>query len=402
MRPIVLHISILYIISTFFFIEIIILFFVPNIVKMECSVCKKPAAKRCSRCQAKYYCSTSCQKKDYPKHVVDCPSRSADILVRNVFDDKMPTNIAVLFEYGFGNCVYPGEDTNLLGLYIGLIKYIGCTASQLHSWWESGNLAEKVKKAYDDAHNNSFYYQWFLENDHVLQGLRKFEGEKSVKNLSSNFHDMIKSYLSEHDRNVPLESLPETKRILFAFYGTMLTQHIPRVEDINWIDFGFCSCKTGEIEEMRLCILYRNLIIQKDIKFDEFHDAYLSGTVMDLLKKYCNIEDYNWLSENKIEVYGYSQPAKSVYYLKQYVMSDSIELQPSVNVDYGFMNCRTKDEKRQLKNIYRKLIYKPRFDPRDLHKACLEGKIFDYVRFILPNETLKANLFKNPYPLKNI
>jgi hypothetical protein len=32
--------------------------------------------------------------------------------------------------------VYPEDESKLIGLYIGLIKIIGCSASQLHSWWE--------------------------------------------------------------------------------------------------------------------------------------------------------------------------------------------------------------------------------------------------------------------------
>ncbi|CAB4478429.1 unnamed protein product [Rhizophagus irregularis] len=374
---------------------------------MKCSICEKPTTQRCSRCHTKYYCSKSCQKEDYPNHVRDCPSRSAEILVKDVFSDTLPTNYAVRYEYGFCNCVYPEEESMLLGLYGGLIKYIECSASQLHSWWKSGNLPFHIKKAFEDSNTTSGYYQWFLKNEHVLQGLRKYEGEKSNKEIANKLHAMVKPYLSEHDLTVPIKSLPETKRIVCLFYITILSDHIPGIDQQNWIDFGFCSCKfgsdhLGEIEERRLADLYKELIIQEGCKVDEFHDAYLSGTILDLLRKYCSSNNCNWLSENKIEVRGHNQPNKSVYDLKQYALSESARLVPSVNVDYGFMNCRTESEKRQLKHTYRKLIKTPRFDPRDLHCACIAGKTFDYVRSILPNEGLKANLFKNPYPLKEI
>jgi len=39
----------------------------------------------------------------------------------------------------------------LLGLYIGLIKIIDCNASQIHSWWENGELPFNIKKAYNDS-----------------------------------------------------------------------------------------------------------------------------------------------------------------------------------------------------------------------------------------------------------
>jgi len=75
---------------------------------------------------------------------------------------------------------------------------------------------------------------------------------------------------------------------------------------------------------------------------------------------------------------------KSVYSLKQYVLSESVDLSRSVKVDYGFMNCRTEDEIRQLKHMYEKLIKAPPFDLWDLYQAYLAGKIFNYVRSILP------------------
>ncbi|RIB22027.1 hypothetical protein C2G38_2076726 [Gigaspora rosea] len=94
----------------------------------------------------------------------------------------MPTNAAVLYEYDFDNCNNSQDRTMLLGLYNGLIKIIGCSASQLHSWWESGELSLNIKKAYDDGGYTSEYYDWFLRNEHLLQGLHKFDGENSEKN----------------------------------------------------------------------------------------------------------------------------------------------------------------------------------------------------------------------------
>ncbi|GBB83753.1 hypothetical protein RclHR1_10420005 [Rhizophagus clarus] len=372
--------------------------------KMECSVCKKPTNQRCSRCQAKYYCSTSCQRRDYPNHVLDCPLRSADILVKNALNDLIPSKMSVRYEYGFCNCKHLEDESKLIGLYIGLIEIIGCNANQLHSWWESGTLSENIKRAYDDKGYTSNYYKWFLKNEHVLQGLYKYEEDKSYEYLmEKHYFSLIMLYLSERDLKVPFNSFPRSKRNVCAFYLTIITGRIPIIEDIDWIDLGFCSCKfdnnyLGKSEERRLGDLYRELIVQKGCKIDEFHDAYLSGSIGYLLERKCGSNNCNWLSENKIEIRGYCNPTKSVYHLKQYALSDSAVLQPSVDVDYGFVNCRTEDERRQLKHIYRKLIKTPQFETQDLHEACLAGKIFDYVKSILPNEMLKSDFFKNPYP----
>ncbi|CAG8512608.1 8654_t:CDS:1 [Ambispora leptoticha] len=371
---------------------------------MECSLCKKPTNKCCSRCQAKYYCSPLCQKKDYTNHVLDCPPRSVDTLVKNVWADEMPTKIAVLYEYGFENCPTREDKINLLGLYIGLIKFLDCSASQIHSWWENGELPLNIKKAYDDAGQNSGYYQWFLKNEHFLQGLHKYEGEKSDKSIVDKYHAMVKPYLSEHEQTVSIKSLPESKRQVYSFYLIILIGCIPRIEHEIWIDFGFCSCKfgkdyLGESEEVRLYELYRELIVQKGCKIDEFHDAYVSGSVVDLLRK---CDSGSWLSESRIEIPGYGQPTKSVYNLKQYALSESVDLARPVYADYGFMNCRTKEENRQLRNMYNKLVKTPQFDPRDLHEACVTGKIFNYVSAILPNEVVKKDLLRNVYPLKDL
>ncbi|RIA81215.1 hypothetical protein C1645_790922 [Glomus cerebriforme] len=294
---------------------------------MECSICKKPTIKCCSRCKTRYYCSPSCQKKDNANHVLDCPQRSADIL-------------AVLYEYGFSNFFSLHNKSMLLGLYIGLIVHLNCNASQIHLWWINGELPLNIKKTYDDVGVNSGYYQWFLKNEHMLQGLHKYEDEKSDKSITDS--------------------------------GT-----IPRIE-------------LEKEEEKWLGDLYKELIIQKGCKIDEFNDTYISGTILDLLKRKCNSSSSSWLSENRIEIHGYRQLRKSIYSLKQYVLN------------YGFMNCRTENERRQLKQMYKKLVKVPQFDPQDLHRACVMGKIFNYVSSILPNEVVKANLLRNLYPLKDL
>ncbi|CAG8630934.1 5068_t:CDS:2 [Funneliformis caledonium] len=71
--------------------------------------------------------------------------------VKSVYDELMPTEASVLYEYGFRNCVSMGDRNILFDLYIGLIKNLGCKASKIHSWWENGQLPQNVKKSYDEA-----------------------------------------------------------------------------------------------------------------------------------------------------------------------------------------------------------------------------------------------------------
>src|SRR5436305_1575375 len=149
---------------------------------MECHSCEMLTNKRCSRCKKTYYCGLSCQKEDYHNHVFKCPPKgglkTADYLVKNAYRNKMPEELAVLHEYGFNNCIASRDRTMLLGLYIGLIKILNCSASKVDRWWKNGELPHKIKETYDEAGAKSEYYSWFLKNEHLLQGLRKFESKK--------------------------------------------------------------------------------------------------------------------------------------------------------------------------------------------------------------------------------
>jgi hypothetical protein len=49
-----------------------------NKLVKRCTLCLKPATKVCSRCHFYRYCSLECQKKDWPKHKVDCEKQSAE------------------------------------------------------------------------------------------------------------------------------------------------------------------------------------------------------------------------------------------------------------------------------------------------------------------------------------
>ncbi|CAG8512710.1 29728_t:CDS:2, partial [Racocetra persica] len=240
-------------------------------------------------------------------------------------------------------------------------KVVRCKASQLHSWWENRELLLNIKKAYDDGGHTSGYYKWFLKNEYLLQDLRKYEGKKSRETLTDKMISLVKPYLSEHDQAVPSSSLPESKRHICIFYLMILQGFLPRIEQPHWIDFGFCACKVGDnyrrdgiinnmhnpilsarncelAEEARLQYLYQDLIVQKGCKIDEFNDAYISGTVLDLIKRKCDKTYTSWLSASKIETFGYNQPVKSVYNLKQYILSNSVNMIPAIRDDYGFRN----------------------------------------------------------------
>ncbi len=72
-------------------------------------------------------------------------------------------------EYGF-NRVHPEEEGKLVGLYTGLIHYLGISPDELHEWKKKGIFVAKIKEKYEELpeSNRGLYYPWFLRNEHVL------------------------------------------------------------------------------------------------------------------------------------------------------------------------------------------------------------------------------------------
>lgn len=147
------------------------------------------------------------------------------------------------------------------------------------------------------------------------------------------------------------------------------------------------------------------------VTFDEFCNAYESHSLLSLSK------------ENGLEITDAyiidvlaSQPGhKTVWSMKQYVENKIIngiedtEVRPSraVLVDYGFLNCKTTEEHKLVIDVYRAFFaMKARANPLELHKACIEGRLFAYfakdLGFKLKPKQTYQRLLKNLNPLPNI
>ncbi|KAI0920990.1 hypothetical protein AcW1_004887 [Taiwanofungus camphoratus] len=100
-------------------------------MRHKCVKCGDPATKRCSACTVStaWYCDTKCQKSDWVAHIFDCnPKReitTADHLALAVDQNLLPEDVQTCMDYGFTRAFTVENRTQLLGLYIGLIKYLG-------------------------------------------------------------------------------------------------------------------------------------------------------------------------------------------------------------------------------------------------------------------------------------
>jgi hypothetical protein len=73
---------------------------------------------------------------------------------------------------------------------------------------------------------------------------------------------------------------------------------------------------------------------------------------------------------------------------------------PSVNVDYGFINCRTFEETCTLMEIYGKVLKTA--NPLELHQACVAGDLFQFASGYVRMEERWRSLMRNFYPLKEV
>ena len=88
----------------------------------------------------------------------------------------MPSDPAVLEDYGFNRCSFP-EKTELLGLYQGLAimgQWMAPTALELHKERLRGNLVGAIITTFEkikDKDARGEYFPWFLKNRYILAGL---------------------------------------------------------------------------------------------------------------------------------------------------------------------------------------------------------------------------------------
>lgn len=162
----------------------------------------------------------------------------------------------------------------------------------------------------------------------------------------------------------------------------------PHPADQLYYDFGFCVCR-GEYEEMNLGGLYQSLIVgdklsqfwhEKPIgtntcKFTEFRKAFEQHKLIEVIdaKGLRELREAN--SPLHFDTFMSGGSAVSVWSLKWFLANETwVNPEKCVVVDYGFCNCKTANEKFDLKMAYKTLL--PKVDPLELHQACIRGSDF--------------------------
>lgn len=391
----------------------------------ECDVCCKMTSRRCSFCSRGFYCSESCQNQSSLYHIFQCsrrPLTTADYLFKSLVEDQLSEEEEVLEDFGFNHLPSFADKCKLFGLYQGLLSdKIG--PEEVHKWRVEGTLVANIKDFYykiPETHRGG-YFPWFLNHTDILD--RCMTKEESVEQMLAKFLDKARPYLDPEDQNKDRKELkPEAKARSYLMLAATLHMAHPHPMEQNWHAFGFCTCN-GEREQGTLGGLYQALLTGDELfedvwsnlkfpmpgrrkgqtaTFPEFWQAFEAGKLIQLM-------DSKGLKDQRIKFPFLEEflsvppagPWPSVWDLKQFVaIADPAEFLPSpaVQVDYGFMNCRTFEETCTLMEIYKRILGKA--NPLALHEACLAGKLFEFAgKFDKMDETHRR-LMKNFYPLK--
>ena len=336
----------------------------------------------------------------------------------------MPQDEDVLEDFGFNNVLFGGNRTYLLGLYQGLYLSGKFSAEDIHEWRVGGILVDKIKEFYNSIAENyrGQYFPWFLKNLHVLEGPTMTKDEAQQRSIAT-FYDKARPYLDIEDRNKTARDLkPEAKGASYNLLAAILLQASPNPTDRNWYSFGFVTCHEQR-EESMLVDLYQLLLTESDGSFFyEFHNsrrgvfqpatftqfwkAYEAGTLIQLMdsKGLKKLRSRLPFLEGFLSVPP-AGPRPSVWDLKQFLEIDEPTDHPpipSVNADYGFMNCRTFEDTCILMEIYRKVLKAA--NPLELHRACVAGDLFQFASAYpyLPMEERWRSLMMNLYPLEEV
>jgi hypothetical protein len=380
-------------------------------------------SRRCSICNKDSYCSESCEEKRSGWHIFTCTKRaitSADYLYRSITEDELPDDEQVLEDFGFNHFTSYAHKCKLMGLYKGLYLSEDISVEEVHKWQVEGSLVTNIKNYFYQMpeRNRGGYFPWFLNHTDIFD--RRITKEEGEDILVATFYDKSRPYLDEVDQNVDPKVLqPAAKRHAYLLLAEALHAAGPNPTEVNWNNFGFCTCH-DEREERSLGGLYQQLLLgdklfsdlpgrekffrtrkMETATFEEFWHAYESGTLIQLMdSKGLKWQRTQFPFLEKFLSVPPSGPQPSVWSLKQFLaINDPIDFPPipAVKVDYGFMNCENFEETCVLMEIYKRLLVKA--NPLELHDACLAGKLFEYAgRFDKMDENHRG-LMMNFYPL---
>lgn len=368
----------------------------------ECEHCACETSRRCSKCLGPWLCSDRCENEwDYFEHTFRCavgrPLDTADYLVRACRTGSLDdVDGDTAEDFGFAKFASDRDLQRLFGLYVGLTR-MGVRSRELHKWKTEGTLTENIIAKYEviPERIRGVYYPWFRKNLDIFNS----------RDVQPDFLAIARPYLDPEDRNKePHELVPEAKRKSFLLYSMLLNGYHPNpslsdtvCKDL-YFEFGFVTGIGSEGEDV-LPWVYGFLISR--CPFTMFWNAFQTNSLTALM-------DAKGLESMRKRVKHLGAFLKikpndcrpTVWYLRLFVHSPDVDPPPHVAVDYGFFNCKSVEEIFALKGVYKEVLESSMVDPMELHAACIQGKLYDFVCQHKPNlEQRFKGLMANMYPL---
>ncbi|KAI1501064.1 hypothetical protein F5X99DRAFT_383772 [Biscogniauxia marginata] len=390
----------------------------------ECAICTELTERHCSSCGRDWYCSSYCQEQMGVHHLFKCNSRpitTADYLYENCIADDYPDDPDVLEDFGFNRCKTHYEKTNLLGVYIGLFKFLDVQPDEVDVWRRENSLLKNITRLYEEIPEvaRGGYFPWLLRNPHVLSqdkptGTGEIFGTASLEVII----EAARPYLNDEDRKKAVEQLePSPKRYCFFFFAMALDcSHPPPIGDGHdfWYNFGFPACIVGSMFDLspadirhaegRLGAFYSRLFCghkpERDrasdlgipyegppdpptCSFDEFWKAWNLSILPVIFDKYGHgdMVDQRWPHLRK---YLYCRPQEHplVWRLCHYIAIDDVNAVDSVSEikgaaeAYGIHSYFNARDRLMMYEFYRRLLGVA--DPLLLDDACQTGKLLQF------------------------
>ncbi|KAI0329665.1 hypothetical protein GY45DRAFT_1324804 [Cubamyces sp. BRFM 1775] len=384
----------------------------PSSTVYECDLCQtevsKSGLRRCTSCTNAVYCSEKCQKDAWPSHIFRCRPgqtiKTAYHLARAAARDEIPTDEETRRDYGFTRAAALGwyAESNLLGLYYGLLFVSDVSPDELHRWRLEGRLVEGIKSVYEPIppEHRGGYYPWFLQHQYLLEAPDPASaiGETLILPFRAAWSFVHRRYDILRAKVMG----PSPNRAMLELWQQGLSLHPFTIE---WLRYGFVAT-FSDPEAHELDLSYRYLFLHHSI--DEFCAAYKSSGIPALFERHglpCSILFRDVMSCTP-------RLPKTVWQLKSHIdllaslrgsqLGTALDVTSTVALDYGFANCRTDKDTELLSRIYTRYFSHPDTSPLDLHEACMDGALLEYLEPFIhwtPTERTRCRkLLKNIYP----
>lgn len=258
-----------------------------------------------------------------------------------------------------------------------------------------------------------------MENKKLFENEEHRTEQDYLIDMVKKWDNTARRHLDPQDQKINLLDLqPKAKAKFYLFFMMALQLGNPNPENsigLNiWFEFGLCVCKDKH-EISQLGELYISLFLGNNYywnprpsnslrcTFEEFWTAHRDSKLVSLMDRKGLGDRLRHLNIPHLEAFlnGGHEKHISVWGLNQYLScEDKGEMIPPypVLIDYGFVNCNGWVEKHELKEVYRRLWLE--VDPIDLHKACIEGQLFEFASRHIEVEPKFKRLMWNIYPLK--